>query len=347
MNNFWDFHRSPVSVALLLQVGREHGLAPADLLAGTRLTEAQLGDPNTLLSAGQELSVATQLLKALGHPPGLGLAVGARYHFSHYGLWGYALITSATAGDALALALRFLPLSHAFTAIRYHEEGALGVLSFGAPDLASAGLQRFVVERDLVGAAVLLQEVAGADVDLAWLRLQAPRPATRGRPAPVLDRPVVGAVPQWGAPDTSLAFDRRLLARPLVQANALTLAQCEQLCAQALEQRRARLATAQQVRQQLAARGAAPAQSELGRLARALHLSERTLKRRLQAEGTSLRALQAEARRSQALALLADARLSLGEVAERLGFADLSSFSQAFKRWEGVSPRAYRQRSDA
>ena len=137
MNNFWDFHRSPVSVALLLQVGREHGLAPADLLAGTRLTEAQLGDPNTLLSAGQELSVATQLLKALGHPPGLGLDVGARYHFSHYGLWGYALITSATAGDALALALRFLPLSHAFTAIRYHEEGALGVLSFGAPDLAS------------------------------------------------------------------------------------------------------------------------------------------------------------------------------------------------------------------
>ncbi|MCO5977817.1 AraC family transcriptional regulator [Ideonella oryzae] len=347
MNNFWDFHRSPVSVALLLQVGREHGLAPVDLLAGTRLTEAQLGDPNTLLSGGQELSVATQLLKALGHPPGLGLEVGARYHFSHYGLWGYALITSATAGDALALALRFLPLSHAFTAIRYREEGPLGVLSFGAPDLASAGLQRFVVERDLVGAAVLLQEVAGANVDLAWLRLQAPRPATRGRPAPVLDRPVAGAVPQWGAPDTSLAFDRRLLARPLPQANALTLAQCEQLCAQMLEQRRARLATAQQVRQQLAARGAAPAQSELGLLARALHLSERTLKRRLQAEGTSLRALQAEARRSQALALLADGRLSLGEVAERLGFADLSSFSQAFKRWEGVSPRAYRQRGDA
>jgi hypothetical protein len=86
-------------------------------------------------------------------------------------------------------------------------------------------------------------------VDLAWLRLQAPRPATRGRPAPVLDRPVAGAVPQWGAPDTSLAFDRRLLARPLPQANALTLAQCEQLCAQLLEQRRARLGTAQQVRQ--------------------------------------------------------------------------------------------------
>jgi AraC-like DNA-binding protein len=40
--------------------------------------------------------------------------------------------------------------------------------------------------------------------------------------------------------------------------------------------------------------------------------------------------------------LLADARLSLAEVAERLGFSDLSSFSQAFKRWYGVPPGAYR-----
>ncbi|MCA6218397.1 AraC family transcriptional regulator [Ideonella sp. B7] len=345
MNNVWDFHRSPASVALMLAYGREQGLAPATLLAGSRLTEAQLVDPNTLLSAAQELAVVSQLLRALGHPPGLGLAVGARYHFSHYGLWGYGLITCATAGDALALALRFLPLSHAFTTIAYREEGPLGVLSFGAPDVAP-GLQRFLVERDLAGAAVLLQEVAGADVPLAWLRLQAPRPATRGRPAPALDRPVAGAVPQWGAPDTSLAFDRRLLTRPLPQANALTLAQCEQLCAQLLEQRRARLGTAQQVRQQLAHRGAAPAHRTLGALARQLHLSERTLKRRLQAEGTSLRALQAQARQAQALALLADARLSLGEVADRLGFADLSSFSQAFKRWQGVSPRAYRLQRD-
>jgi len=342
--NVWDFHRSPASVALMLAFGREQGLAPETLLAGTRLSEAQLADPDTLLSSAQELRVVAQLLQALGHPPGLGLAVGARYRFSDYGLWGYGLITCPTAGDALALALRFLALSHAFTTIAYREEGPLGVLGFGAPDVAP-GLQRFLVERDLAGAAVLLQEVAGADVPLAWLRLQAPRPAARGRPAPVLDQPIAGAVPQWGAPDTSLAFDRRLLARPLPQANALTLAQCEQLCAQLLEQRRARLGTAQQVRQALAGRGATPGRSELAALARQLHLSERTLKRRLQAEGTSLRALQAEARRTQALTLLADARLSLGEVADRLGFADLSSFSQAFKRWEGVSPRAYRQRT--
>ncbi len=48
------------------------------------------------------------------------------------------------------------------------------------------------------------------------------------------------------------------------------------------------------------------------------------------------------ARGAMAETLLADARLSLAEVAERLGFSDLSSFSQAFKRWYGVPPGAYR-----
>jgi AraC-like DNA-binding protein len=43
-------------------------------------------------------------------------------------------------------------------------------------------------------------------------------------------------------------------------------------------------------------------------------------------------------RQQRALALLEDTSLSMSEIAERLGFSDLSSFSQAFKRWFGVSP---------
>ncbi|KVQ81955.1 hypothetical protein WL64_26540 [Burkholderia ubonensis] len=61
-------------------------------------------------------------------------------------------------------------------------------------------------------------------------------------------------------------------------------------------------------------------------MARLMNASARTLKRRLLDEGTTFRAL------------LGDARLTLTEVAERLGFSDLSSFSQAFKRWYGVAP---------
>lgn len=82
----------------------------------------------------------------------------------------------------------------------------------------------------------------------------------------------------------------------------------------------------------------------LAEVASELRMGERTLKRRLQAEGTSFRALVDETRHSAALDLLADAQLSVFEVAQRLGFADASAFAKAFRRWHGCSPREYRSR---
>ena len=88
-----------------------------------------------------------------------------------------------------------------------------------------------------------------------------------------------------------------------------------------------------------------PAQGALTRIpyAQWLGLSERTLKRRLQDEGTTFSALLAQARSGQARALVADGDLPLTQIAERMGFSDLSSFSQAFKRWFGVAPSVLRK----
>jgi len=54
--------------------------------------------------------------------------------------------------------------------------------------------------------------------------------------------------------------------------------------------------------------------------------------------------LQAEARGAVARELLLDRSLTLAEIAGRLGFSDLSTFSQAFKRWYGVAPSVFRNR---
>ncbi|WP_152635202.1 helix-turn-helix transcriptional regulator, partial [Acinetobacter nosocomialis] len=73
-----------------------------------------------------------------------------------------------------------------------------------------------------------------------------------------------------------------------------------------------------------------------------LNMSERTLKRRLQDENISFRALQNETLHRRADSLLAQ-NLNLGQVAEILGFSDLSTFSQAYKRWTGVAPSHYKK----
>lgn len=80
-------------------------------------------------------------------------------------------------------------------------------------------------------------------------------------------------------------------------------------------------------------------------MARLMNLSPRTLKRRLQEEGTTYTALLADARGAAAKELLRDPSLPLGEIAVRLGFSDLSTFSQAFKRWYGVAPSIFRDRN--
>jgi AraC-like DNA-binding protein len=72
-------------------------------------------------------------------------------------------------------------------------------------------------------------------------------------------------------------------------------------------------------------------------------MSSRTLQRRLRDEGTSFRKVHDNARREIASDLLADPSLSISEVADRLGFGDVSAFDTAFKRWAKRTPRAYRR----
>lgn len=76
-----------------------------------------------------------------------------------------------------------------------------------------------------------------------------------------------------------------------------------------------------------------------------LHMSARTLQRRLEAEGTRFSEVLDRVRERQARKLLADPSLGLAEIAHRAGFADLATFSRAFKRWTGVPPGAFRRRS--
>ncbi len=74
-----------------------------------------------------------------------------------------------------------------------------------------------------------------------------------------------------------------------------------------------------------------------------LHLTDRTLQRRLQAESVSFQQLLDDTRSELARQYLADPRRSLAEVADQLGFSDQSNLFRACKRWFGMPPGQYRQ----
>jgi AraC-like DNA-binding protein len=87
-----------------------------------------------------------------------------------------------------------------------------------------------------------------------------------------------------------------------------------------------------------------PGQAEV---AAALHVSVRTLRRRLEDEGSSFRAVLEQTREHLAEELLGTAGLGVEQVAQRLGYAESSSFVHAFRRWKGQSPGRWAQQARA
>jgi AraC-like DNA-binding protein len=83
---------------------------------------------------------------------------------------------------------------------------------------------------------------------------------------------------------------------------------------------------------------------ELCGAAKLLAISERTLRRKLRDRGVSYRHLRDEARCVTALAELPSSQRSLDEFAALLGFANITAFSRAFKRWTGDTPGNYRRK---
>ncbi|GGE54268.1 hypothetical protein GCM10011533_03480 [Streptosporangium jomthongense] len=73
-----------------------------------------------------------------------------------------------------------------------------------------------------------------------------------------------------------------------------------------------------------------------------LHMSRYTLHKKLRREGLTFARLLEDVRRKQALTYMQDRTKPLVEIAEQLGFSELSAFSRAFKRWMGTSPAEYR-----
>lgn len=96
-----------------------------------------------------------------------------------------------------------------------------------------------------------------------------------------------------------------------------------------------------------ALRDALPTARSLAEVAHALHLSPRTLHRRLSDEGSSFQAIKDALRRDLAIGKLAKSKQGLMQIATELGFADVAAFYRAFVRWTGVAPAHYRKRMRA
>ena len=153
---------------------------------------------------------------------------------------------------------------------------------------------------------------------------------------------VFGIEPEFGAPQNCLIISLESLTKPLPQANQYARSMAEKQAVELLRERSARAGVAGLLRDMMLS-NPSPVLT-LDDAARQLTVSARTLRRHLAQEGVSLRDLQEETREALAEELLADG-MPVAEIAERLGYSQTSSFTQAFRRWKGMGPRDYRERA--
>jgi AraC-like DNA-binding protein len=85
-------------------------------------------------------------------------------------------------------------------------------------------------------------------------------------------------------------------------------------------------------------------QVSLEAVAKQLHVTARTLRRKLRQEDTSFRQLVDDLRLRLSIRYLRETDLAIGEVAHSLGFSDDASFRHAFRRWTNAAPAEFRAR---
>ena len=151
-----------------------------------------------------------------------------------------------------------------------------------------------------------------------------------------------GVVPEVSSQGDSLVMDRTWLEQenegytPLLHQRAL------EECRQLEENLRQFDCIRHQVRRLLTEAARNNRFYNLDQVAEHLHMSSRTLTRRLQREGTSFRDLQCEVRLELAKQLLQQTRLPIKTICGNAGFTNMSAFSRAFRKYTRLTPSAFR-----
>ncbi|MGW4092933.1 AraC family transcriptional regulator [Nocardia sp. NPDC004750] len=328
--------RSTAGVRALVRIAAERGMAPAECLAGTTLTPAELGDPAAEITAQDELLVVQTVLGRFGDEPGLGLAAAVRHDLRSRWPWGLALLGSRTLRELIEVGSRYIGRTVPFGRLAIEEADGEARLVFDDADIPPE-MRAFFAEASLAGLPAFDRELfaVGVPVRRVGFRHAGPRDIKRYRD-------VFGVAPVFGAPTSAVVFDRGVLDRPLPPANAAARDNCGQLCRDLLDRRRSRTGVAASVRDRLVRTpGEIPDQATV---ALGLFMSSRTLSRRLNEEGTSFRALLDEVRQTMSEVLLAHTDMTTEQVAARLGYAEAASFIRAFRRWQGCPPQTFRTR---
>jgi AraC-like DNA-binding protein len=301
------------------------------LLAGTGLKADALADPWTRVPIAT-LTTVLERARTLTREPAFGFYLGLQMRISAYGLVGVAALSAPTMREAIELTTQFVPIVTTAVEMRLQVDGRDAALI--VEERADFGLARdTILLATLIGLWQIGQALSGRDL-MGFADLVLAEPDYYSRLL------LIGPRVRFNQPANRLLFDASILELPYAMADPVGLRLAREQCERVLGSLGLDDPVTTRVRGLLS--NGQEKVPTLAAVAKALRLSPRTLKRQLAAEKTSFSLLVDEERRQRALYLLSSPGLSLKDIADRLGYANIANFSRAFQRWTGERPGEHR-----
>jgi AraC-like DNA-binding protein len=311
----------------------ELGVRAAAVLRRAGLPPTFADQPRVLLKT-EELFALWRAIGEVSANPAIGLLLGTESRTERFNPVSLAALSSANFGAAVDQMGRYKQLTCP-EEIRQEKDDEEWSIQFRwllaeetePPDLIECCF-----------AWVLSIARHGTGTRLSPLRVEFVQPRAHGK---TIERHF-GCPTVFGTPRNAIVFRASDAQRPFVTRNAELLAMLAPQFEEELKQENGNENFVERVRNAVQQKltGRRPTIEDV---ADALHISSRTLQRRLQDEGSSFQRVLDEARHQLARHYLNNSYLELNEAAYLLGYENGNSFVRAFRTWEGVPPARWRE----
>lgn len=324
---------------LIVATVKACGVSSDEVFARSGLDQAVLRDDEARIPVSREAALWSAGT-ALCRDPHFGLRAAAAYRPGQFDVFDYVCRSAPSVRGAIERSIRYNRLLHDTAELRLEERGPLATVIHrwhGDPAALSHEAEEYTLGV-MVSAA---RSWSGGRFTVRSVSFRHPRPADI---APLVSFFGTDRL-TFGAADGAVTFERALLDMAMPAADPGLCSVLERHADALLSQLPRSSDFPGRVRELIASslRDGAPTAEDI---ARALHLSARTLQRRLADAETSFGEELESVRKGLAARFLQDRRIAIADVAFLLGYSEARAFHRAFKSWTGQTPGQWRERAE-
>lgn len=312
----------------------EQGASRNGLIEKTGLSDLDFGDPDARIPVKKLVSLWHASIALTGNPA-LALQLGNSTNPVNAGI---LYLVCMSAPDLQEMFERLTRYMHLFSESDSHsliEESdyAKYIYRIEVPEAFTV----YAIERTMATALRWFRTFTGLDIEPLSIDFQFRQPAYRDEYDKVFSCPLY-----FEQTSNAITFSKEILKTPTITYNAYL----DELVKKQANNLLLELSPAENIEKQtqnLILRELPAGRVNVDVIADKLHMSRRTLARKLKEENTTFQDLLENIRKNLATSYLQQEKFCINDIAFLLGFSESSAFSRAFKRWFDYSPQEYRE----